>query len=73
MQRTLSYCPNLLVHLEECRPGLGSLDYTVFLKEASNLVGISVMLEHLEKQEDYKYAADYVREIAGKAGIILVE
>ena len=65
--------PKLTVHLEECRPGLGSLDYTVFLKEASNLVGISVMLEHLEKQEDYKYAADYVREIAGKAGIILVE
>jgi sugar phosphate isomerase/epimerase len=63
--------PELTVHLKECRPGLGSLDYTVFLQEASNLVGVPLMLEHLEKQEDYKSAADYVREIARKTGILI--
>jgi sugar phosphate isomerase/epimerase len=54
-------------------PGLGSLDYTVFLQEASKLDNIPLMLEHLEKQEDYKLAADYVREVARKAGITIAE
>jgi len=65
--------PKLTVLLEERRPGLGSLDYGVFLQEASNLAGIPLMLEHLEKQEDYKDAADYVREVARKSGIQIME
>ena len=61
--------PELTVHLEECRPGAGSLDYTVFLQEVSKLRDIPFMLEHLKNQEDYKLAADYVREVGKKAGI----
>ncbi len=61
--------PKLTVHLDECRPGLGSLDYSVLLQEASKLKDVPVMLEHLEKQEDYKLAADYVREVGAKSGI----
>jgi sugar phosphate isomerase/epimerase len=65
--------PKLTVHLEERRPGLGALDYSVFLQEASKLKDIPLMLEHLEKQEDYKLAADYIREVGNKTGIIFVE
>jgi sugar phosphate isomerase/epimerase len=61
--------PELTVHLEERRPGLGSLDYTVFLQEASKLSDIPFMLEHLDTQEDYRLAAEYVRETGRRAGI----
>jgi sugar phosphate isomerase/epimerase len=65
--------PELTVHLEECRPGLGALDYKVFLQEASKLKDIPFMLEHLETQEEYKLAASYVREEGERAGIKFAE
>ncbi len=65
--------PKLTVHLEERRPGLGTLDYTVLLQEASKIRDIPIMLEHLETQEDYKLAAEYVRETGKKAGISFIE
>ena len=65
--------PKLTVHLEERRPGLGELDYAVLLQETSKLKDIPFMLEHLEKQEDYKLAADYVREVGAKSGVSFVQ
>ncbi len=65
--------PKLTVHLEERRPGLGTLDYSVLLQEASRIRDIPIMLEHLETQEDYKLAADYIRETGKKAGVSFVE
>ncbi|HUX57491.1 MAG TPA: TIM barrel protein [Bacteroidales bacterium] len=65
--------PELTVHLEERRPGSGTLDYSVFLQEASKLRDIPFMLEHLETQNDYKLAADYVREMGKKAGVLFPE
>ena len=65
--------PKLTVHLEERRPGLGTLDYSVFLRETSKLNNIPFMLEHLANQDEYKLAADYVREVGKKAGIIFAE
>jgi sugar phosphate isomerase/epimerase len=65
--------PKLTLHLDECRPGLGAVDYTVFLQEVSKLKDIPFMLEHLETQEDYKLAADYVREVGKKGGIVFAE
>lgn len=64
--------PELTVHLEERRPGLGTLDYGIFLQEASRLKDVPFMLEHLPTQEDYKLAADYVKETGRKAGIVFV-
>lgn len=64
--------PQLTVHLEERRPGLGALDYAVFLQEAGRLKDVPFMLEHLQTQEDYRLAADYVRECGKKAGISFV-
>jgi sugar phosphate isomerase/epimerase len=68
--KDITILPKFTVHLEECRPGLGSLDYSVFLQEASKLKDIPFMLEHLKNQEDYKMAADYVREVGAKVGIV---
>ena len=67
--KDITIVPELTVHLEETRPGLGSLDYSVFLQETSKLKNIPFMLEHLENQEEYKMAAEYVRETGRKAGI----
>jgi sugar phosphate isomerase/epimerase len=64
--------PELTVHLEERRPGLGSLDYAVFLREMSKLKDIPMMMEHLDKQEDYLLAAQYIRKIGAESGIIFV-
>lgn len=71
--KDITIMPELTVHLEERRPGLGSLDYAVFLQETSKLKDIPFMMEHLEKQEDYKLAADYIREVAKKVGISVTE
>lgn len=65
--------PKLTVHLDECRPGLGSLDYAVLLQEISRLKDIPLMLEHLDNQEDYKLAAEYVRETGARTGIYFIE
>ena len=67
--KDITILPKLTVNLEECRPGMGAVDYGVFLRETSKLKDIPFMLEHLEKMEDYKQAADYVRSVGEKEGI----
>ena len=59
----------LTTHLSEVRPGLGVLDYGVFLQELSKLDNVPLMLEHLTTQDEYKLAADYVRSVAAKEGL----
>lgn len=54
----------LTTHLDEVRPGLGGLDYAVFLRELSRFPGTPLMLEHLPKAEEYRQAAEHVRGIA---------
>jgi sugar phosphate isomerase/epimerase len=61
------YTPQLF----ECRPGLGQLDYSVFLSELSKLPNIPLMLEHLDTAEEYQQAAAYIRLVGDKAGIAL--
>jgi sugar phosphate isomerase/epimerase len=59
----------LTVHLDEVRPGLGVLDYQVFLQELSRLPGnVPLLLEHLP-QEEYSAARSYVVEVAAQAGL----
>jgi sugar phosphate isomerase/epimerase len=65
--------PELTLHLEERRPGLGTLDYSVFLQETSKLKDIPFMLEHLQTQEEYRQAAAYVRDAGHKAGVTFHE
>ena len=71
--KDITILPKLTVHLEERRPGLGTLDYTVFLQETARMRDIPFMLEHLETQEDYKLAAEYVRKVGSSAGIQFME
>jgi sugar phosphate isomerase/epimerase len=71
--KDIKILPKLTVHLEECRPGTGSLDYAVFLQETSRFKDIPFMMEHLEKQEDYLFAAQYIRNTAEKNGISFIE
>lgn len=53
----------LTVHLDEVRPGLGALDYKVFLEELSRLPGdVPLLLEHLP-QEEYKYVVAVAAQI----------
>ncbi len=59
----------LTTHLDEVRPGLGGLDYAVFLREISKLPHIPLMLEHLPNAEEYRLAATHVRSVAKSIGL----
>jgi sugar phosphate isomerase/epimerase len=59
----------LTVHLDEVRPGLGALDYKVFLQELSHLTrDVPLILEHLP-QEEYPAAREYVVGVAAEIGL----
>jgi sugar phosphate isomerase/epimerase len=59
------YTPQLV----ECRPGLGQMDYGVYLHELSKLRNIPLMMEHLPTTEEYQKAASYIRSVGTKEGI----
>ena len=63
---------HLTVHLDEVRPGLGTLDYRTLLRCMDRLddPNVPFMLEHLPDAE-YAPAAAYVREIAAAEGVTL--
>ena len=62
----------LMTHLDEVRPGLGNLDYRVFLQELSRLdPDTPLMLEHLPSEEEYALAAQHVRGVAAEVGVAL--
>ena len=63
--------PSLTLHLEEVRPGRGSLDHRALLTSAHRLhPDLPLMLEHLPREE-YLPAAAYVRETARALGLPL--
>ncbi len=63
----------LTVHLDEIRPGLGYLDYRVFLRELSKLPeDVPLMLEHLKTPDEYKRAADYIRRTGEEEGMAIL-
>ena len=61
-----------LVHLDEVRPGLGKLDYAVYLDELSRIdPDMPLMLEHLPNADEYALAAGHIRDVAAHRGYIL--
>lgn len=54
---------NYIPQLDELRPGLGNLEYGVYLRELSKLRDVPLMMEHLETAEEYRLAADYIRSV----------
>jgi len=64
--------PRLTVHLDEVRPGLGGLDYATFLRELDRLdPDTPLLLEHLESAEEYRAAANHIRDVASQEGLPL--
>ena len=59
----------LTTHLDEVRPGLGGLDYATFLKELSKIPDTPLMLEHLPNAEEYRLAAEHIRQVGERAGL----
>jgi len=68
--KDIKMLPGFPVNLQECRPGLGKLDYVTYLKEVAKLSPPPpLMLEHLEEPEEYRNAAEYIRSVAKKSGL----
>ncbi len=63
---------DLTVHIDEVRPGLGALDYGVYLAELARLApDTPLMMEHLALAEEYDMAAAYIRGVAAAVGVRL--
>jgi len=63
---------NLTVHLDEIQPGLGVLDYAMFLREINRLkADTPLLLEHLSNAAEYKAAADHIRGVSEASGIVI--
>ncbi|MCS4436486.1 sugar phosphate isomerase/epimerase family protein [Aquiflexum gelatinilyticum] len=45
---------------DEVQPGLGQMDYKVFLSELSLFPEVPLMMEHLQTAEQYKAGAEYI-------------
>ncbi len=62
----------LTLHLNECRPGTGALDYRAFLRGLARLgPDMTLMLEHLPTAEEYALAARHVREVAKEVSVVI--
>jgi len=63
--------PEWVTHLQEVRPGLGGLDYPVYLRELSRLTEAPLILEHLKTEAEYAQAADFIRSTAAQLQIAI--
>lgn len=62
----------LPIHLDECRPGLGTLDYHMLLRELERVDSdMPLLLEHLKREEDYALGTHYIRTIAHEVKVPL--
>ncbi len=60
----------LTVHLDEVRPGLGCLDYAVYLRELDRLEpDVTLMVEHLPDAGEYREAVRHIRAVAQNEGV----
>jgi sugar phosphate isomerase/epimerase len=62
--------PQLTVHLDEVRPGLGVLDLEVLLRAVDRLdPDTPLLVEHLGSDADYAAAVAHIRSVAGALGL----
>ncbi|NBC10615.1 MAG: TIM barrel protein [Planctomycetes bacterium] len=67
--KDVTLTPRQLVHLDECRPGTGALDYPALFAALDELdPDLPLMLEHLPDAEQYALAADHLRHVAREGG-----
>ncbi len=70
--KDITIADRLTLHLDEARPGTGNLDFHVMLRELAALdADMPLLLEHMQKPEDYALAAEYVRAVAREEGVVL--
>jgi sugar phosphate isomerase/epimerase len=68
--KDITLAGKLTVHLDEVRPGLGALDYGVYLTELAKLPrDTALMLEHLPSAEEFAAAAQHIRQVARANGV----
>lgn len=68
----ISLSGKLTVHLDEVIPGLGKLDYRVYLQELNKLdPDTPLMLEHFSTAKEYLLGAQYIRSTAKDLGIFI--
>jgi sugar phosphate isomerase/epimerase len=59
----------LALHFDDIIPGQGLLDYRTYLSELAKLQGeVPLMLEHLQTQEQYAQARDYIISVGKENG-----
>ena len=63
----------LTTHINETKPGLGNLDYAIYLKELSKLDNVPLMLEHMEEPGEYKEAVKYLESVASENNIAMLQ
>jgi sugar phosphate isomerase/epimerase len=62
----------LTTHLQEVRPGLGTLDYVTLLRIGNKInPNLPLLIEHLESEEEYRLSAEYLRTVAHNCGELL--
>lgn len=67
--KDLTITEELTLHMPEVRPGLGGLDYRVFLTEMQRIdPDTPFLVEHLSSDEEYQAAVAHVRTVAGQLG-----
>jgi sugar phosphate isomerase/epimerase len=67
--KDLTITAELTLHMPEVRPGLGSLDYRVFLTEMQRIdPDTPFLVEHLPSDEEYVAAVAHVRAVASELG-----
>lgn len=65
--------PQLTLHLDECLPGEGNLDYAVLLGALNDLdPDTPLMVEHLQTPEQYDAAIAHIRAVAEEIGVTFV-
>lgn len=61
------------VNIKQVGPGLGKLDYRVFLAEMDKLgPDMPLLTEHLDTPEEYDQAAGHIRSVARDVGVTIV-
>ncbi len=68
--KDLDWKVEMNVHFVEVVPGRGGIDYRTYLREIDALPSEApLMIEHLQKPEEYEEAAQYIRKVGREAGL----
>jgi sugar phosphate isomerase/epimerase len=68
--KDLAWDIEMAVHFREVRPGLGSIDYRVWLAEHARLTPeVPLMLEHLPNEAEYDAARDHIVAFGRELGV----